>query len=137
LLRPLLLCLLPCGVRPVEGEILVDHVERFWPEVGLQSGLDDLSNGVSISLIPALEPTDCGAENPVGLLAFTLLHQLPDDRLLFVESFLDRVQTVVRGCVVEAIVVVGRLLPLLRWRLPEFYPSPSSQESEGFLRLCL
>jgi hypothetical protein len=130
-----LLRLLPSLMSSIERDVLVDHVERLWAHVGLQRRLNDLTNGGLVCLVPALEPTDCGAQHSISLLVLTLLHQLPDDLLLFVEPSLDWVR--VRGFIIQAI-VVGRLLPTFRWwRLPEFDSSSSSQESEGLLRLCL
>jgi len=127
-----LLRLLPSLVCPVERQILVDHVEGFWSHVGLQRRLNDLANCGLVCVVPALETTDCTAQHSICVLAFTLLHQLPDDLLLFVESPLDWVQ----GRFLIQAIVVGRLLPTFRWwRLPELDPGTSSQESEGLLRL--
>jgi hypothetical protein len=78
----------PGLLRPIERQVLVDHLEGLWTHAVLQSGSDDLTNGCIIEVVLRLEPTDSSPQSDIGVSLSIAGHHLVDDLLLLIESLL-------------------------------------------------
>jgi hypothetical protein len=123
-----------CRLGTVEGEILVDHLERLWSHPGLQCRAYDLSYGAVVQLVLLLETTDRGPKGFIRLTLGLLAHHLIDQLLLLIQPGFDRI------CIRIGFVaiVIGRLLtPGGRWRLLELDAVLAAEETQRFFGLSL